>query len=79
MKNTLKNLIALILQTLLRQTWVRKLGQSISAKAPWLKRKLLKLIYNNPHSNSPEKIIHQGFYEERLTNAVKQRSQGHTK
>lgn len=74
----MKSIIARILQSLLRKTWVRKLGQVITSNNPWLKRQILRFLYNSTHSNAPEKIQHQGLYEARLTQSLNQRKKGTT-
>lgn len=73
MKHYIKSYIAQLLQWLLKQTWIRKMGQRVSVYAPWLKRSLLRLLYNTPHRASPNKILHQGIQEARIDAALKQR------
>ena len=75
----MKSIIARILQSLLRQAWIRKLGQAVTANTPWLKRKILRFLYNTTNNNAPEKIQHQGLYEARLTQSMNQRKKGTSK
>ena len=78
MKHSIKRITALTLQTLIRQPWARKTGQVIANRLPWLKRRLLTLLYSSTSQNMPEKIQHTGLYETRLQDALRQRQKGNS-
>lgn len=75
MKHIIKRMLAQLLQFLIRQPWLRKLGQRITQHTPELKRRLLRLLYNTPRQPLPDTVSHQGDQEARLQAAIAQRLQ----
>lgn len=76
MKHLMKRQIAKRLQILLRQPWIRKAGQNLSKRMPWIKQSILRLLYNTPRQQAPDKLLHQGPQEARIDAAIKQRITG---